>query len=98
MNYIAYHKHSTKYLCNHPKVKTKKTSFATYGAAKAGITREAKRGAIDAADFLIADAEMFHKSIEKTETVTSMMSGKPVVQSVNTPWCCNPSSEMYWSC
>jgi len=97
MSYIVYHKHSTKYLCRHPKVRTDKESFASHGAAQAAITREAKRGVINPVEFLIADAETFRKSIEKTETVINMMSGKPVQQSVNTPLCCDVSSETYWS-
>ena len=35
--------------------------------------------------------------IEKTTTVKNLMSGKDVVQSVNTPHCCDVSSETYWA-
>lgn len=97
MSYIAYHKHTTVYLANHYKVRTKKKSFATYGAAQSAITREHNRGAIDRIDFLIEESEIFHKSIEKSETVINLLSGKPVVQPVNTPLCCDPSSETYHS-
>ena len=31
------------------------------------------------------------------EIVYSLMSKKPVVQPKDTPWCCNPASETYWS-
>lgn len=96
MSYIAYHKETTRYLKNHPKVKTDKTHFATEAAAKAAITREAKRGRIKAEDFTTASVEEFAK-LEKTETVKSLMGGKEVEQSVNTPLCCDPSSETYWS-
>ena len=34
---------------------------------------------------------------DEVEEVVNLMSGKTVVQSVNTPWCCNVSSETYWS-
>jgi len=97
MSYIAYNKFTTRYLTKHSGVKTKLESFASYGAAQAAITREAKRGAINPTDFLIAEAVVFHKSIELTETVNNLMTGKPVVQSVNTPRCCDVSSELYWS-
>jgi hypothetical protein len=33
----------------------------------------------------------------KYETVFNLMSGKPVVQAVGTPLCCDVSSETYWS-
>lgn len=95
MSYVAYHKETTRYLRNHPKVKTDQTHFASAGAAKAAITREAKRGAIKAEDFMVEDAKIFHELIEKTETVKNILSGKDVIQSVNTPLCCDPSSETY---
>lgn len=96
MSYIAYHKETTRYLSNHKGVKTHKEHFESAGAAKSAITREAKRGAIKAEDFAVLESSEFAK-IEKTETVKSLMGGKEVVQSVNTPWCCNPASETYWS-
>jgi hypothetical protein len=96
MNYIAYHKDTTVYMRNHRGVKTKHTHFASAAAAKAAITREAKRGAIVADDFRVADAQSFI-IIEKTVTVKNLMTGKDVVQPVNTPRCCDVSSEAYWS-
>lgn len=32
-----------------------------------------------------------------TITVKNLMSGKPVTIDADTPWCCNPASEAYWS-
>jgi hypothetical protein len=96
MRYVAYHKDTTRYLCNHPGVKTDKEAFESQGAAKAAITREAKRGAINAADFLVANNVEFFTSIEKTETVKNIMSGKDVEQRVNTPFTSSVASETYW--
>jgi len=96
MGYRAYHKDTTRYLAYHPGVKTNVEYFATAAAAKAAITREHKRGAICASNFDVASVEDFAK-IEKTTTVKNLMSGKDVVQSVNTPRACDPSSELYWS-
>jgi len=31
------------------------------------------------------------------KTVKSLMSGKDVRIDTDTPWCCNPASETYWS-
>ena len=30
-------------------------------------------------------------------TVKNLMTGKPVEIDADTPWCCNPASETYWS-
>lgn len=97
MTFVAYHKDTTRYLCNHKETKTDKTSFASEAAAKAAITREANRGAINADDFLVADKETFHKSIEKDVVVTNLMTKQPTTIKANTPWCCNPASETYHS-
>lgn len=96
MGYRAYHKETTRYLALHRGVKTNLEWFASAAAAKSAITREAKRGAIKAEDFAVASVEDFAK-IEKTVTVQNLMSGKDVVQSINTPRACDPSSELYWS-
>lgn len=39
----------------------------------------------------------FKKNAKKTKIVTSLMSGKLCRIPVNTPLCCDPSSETYWS-
>ena len=70
--------------------------FATESAAKAAATRLAKAGKLVLEDHCVMDSTEFTK-IEKTETVINLMSGKEVVQSVNTPRCCDVSSESYWS-
>jgi hypothetical protein len=97
MTHVAYHKESTRLLCNclngvyvH--------DYKTEAAAKAAITRACNRTMkADVNDYAVAEIEHFYKRIEKKETVRNLMSGKPVVQSVNTPRCCDPSSELYWS-
>jgi hypothetical protein len=33
----------------------------------------------------------------KTKVVKNLMSGKEVEIAEDTPWCCNPASETYWS-
>lgn len=96
MGYRAYHKETTRYLANHPKVKTNLENFASAAAAKSAITREAKRGVINANDFAVASIDDFAK-IEKMVTVKNLMSGTDVTHSVNTPLHCDPSSETYWS-
>jgi hypothetical protein len=96
MSYVAYHKDTTRYLRNHPKVKTDRIIFANPGAAKAAITREARAGHINKDDFLVAPNVEFYTNIEKSVTVTNPMSGKDVIERTNTPWACSVRSDAYW--
>jgi len=80
-------------------------SYSTMAAAKAALTRMSKRYRADLLDSVndpvfrygIAEADYFHKSIEKSRKTSNMMSGKPMVEPVNTPNYMSPSSEAYWS-
>ncbi len=80
-------------------------SYKTMAAAKAALTRMSKRYRADLLEtvndpqfrYAIAEAEYFHKSIEKSRTTSNMMSGVPIVEPVNTPNYMSPSSEAYWS-
>ena len=80
-------------------------SYKTMAAAKAALTRMSKRYRADLLDsvndpqyrYAIAEADYFHKSIEKSRKTSNMMSGKPIVEPVNTPNYMSPSSEAYWS-
>ena len=71
--------------------------FATESAAKSALTRAVNKGKAVREEYSIADARTFFDTIEKKETVKNLMSGRDVEQSVNTPLCCDPSSETYWS-
>jgi hypothetical protein len=93
MSFVIYHKETTVLLggfMNHKE-------YATRGTARAARNRLAKAGKIVKSHYKIADATKFFTTIEKKETVHNLMTGKPVVQSVNTPRCCDPSSELYWT-
>ena len=79
-------------------------SYKTMAAAKAGLTRIKKAENLlptdpNYADFRygIAEAEYFHKTIEKTRTRKNMMSGLDFTETVNTPGYMSPASESYWS-
>lgn len=97
IQHTVYHKDTTRTLARHPNVKTDLEHFASLAAAKSALTREVKRGAVKREDFLIAPSNVFWNEIEKTETVKNLMTGKDVVQGVNTPFCCKPNTETYWS-
>lgn len=85
--------------------------YKTRAAAQAAITRAHKQytktnlyvpgSNAHEADPLfmwaMADAQYFHMFIEKRVTKRNLMSGEEFTQTVNTPLCCDPSSETYWS-
>ena len=93
MAYVVYNKETTKTM----QAKAYgKDYYATEASAKAFLTRMVKMG-YRREDFAVAEINEFRANIEKYETVTNLMSGKLVRQSVNTPRCCDVSSETYWS-
>ena len=80
-------------------------AYKTMPAAQAALTRMSKRYRADLLESVndpvyrygIAEANYFHKTIEKSRTVKNMMNGAPIVESVNTPGYMSPRSEAYWS-
>ena len=95
MSYVVYHKETTRYLIT--KGRWWKYSYETPGAAKAALTRAVKKGLVKREDYDVMEEDHFHKCVEKFETKHNLLSGKPFLQPVNTPLCCDPSSETYWS-
>ena len=95
MSYVIFETETTRLFRVFRQGYWQNASYADQGAAKAAMTRLTKAGKIDPSKHTIMEHSEF-KKIEKTETVISLMSGQPVVQSVNTPLCCDPSSETYW--
>ncbi len=82
--------------------------YKTLAAAKAALTRFntqwAKTWGVlgnepDAPYFTCAIAEVnyYYENIEQEVERINMMSGCKYMESVNTPLCCSPSSETYWS-
>lgn len=55
------------------------------------------KAGLDKSKWAIADTKTFHQKIEKQVTRKNLMSGKDFTQPINTPLCCDPSSETYWS-
>lgn len=80
-------------------------AYKTMPAAQAALTRMSKRYRADLLETVndpqqrygVAEANYFHTTIEKSRTVKNIMNGAPVVETVNTPYYCSPSSETYWS-
>lgn len=71
--------------------------YATERAAKAGLTRSVKAGKAVREQYAIADTKTFHETIEKKVTRVNLLSGKEFEIPINTPMCCDPSTETYWS-
>jgi hypothetical protein len=83
-------------------------SYKTMPAAKAALTRMSKRYRADLLETVndpmfrygIAEAEYFHKSIEKSvkrKTLDIGYGSKEYMETVNTPNYMSPASETYWS-
>ena len=96
MSYVIFEKSTTKLVRIFRNGYWQDAVFKTEAAARAGFTRLRKAGKVHPMYFDILPADEFYK-IEKTETRINLLSGKPFTQRVNTPACCDPSSETYWS-
>ena len=80
-------------------------SYKTMAAAKAGLTRICKAEGLLKTDpnyaeyrYAIAEADLFHKLIEKQVRRKSLMDEtKEFMEPINTPSYMSPSSESYWS-
>jgi hypothetical protein len=101
MAYVVYEKESTRRI-DGINGGPDKSSFETEGAAKAARTRFLKKQAVYTADdILIAESTKFYAEIEKMITHKGIIPGTgqyaETPLKANTPWCCNPHSETYWS-
>lgn len=70
-------------------------NFKTERAAKAAMTRFS----LSTDEYAIADKGEFHKHIEKRVIKKNLLNdqGGHFSDGVNTPACCDPSTETYWS-
>lgn len=94
MSYVVYNVETTQTV---NEKRWGRETFKTEAAAKAARTRMIKRLKMPADSLAIADVALYTKHIAKTVTRTNLMTGKTYQESVNTPLCCSPSSETYWS-
>jgi hypothetical protein len=67
--------------------------YKTRGAAQAAMTR----GGLSAAEYAIAPTDEFFAKIEKKVTKRNLIGGGEFEIGVNTPACCDPSTETYHS-
>ena len=94
MAYVVYNIQSTQTV---NEKRWGRETFKTEAAAKAARTRMIKRQKYDGAQLAVAEVAFYTKNIAGTVTRTNLMTGKDYQESVNTPMCCSPSSETYWS-
>ena len=93
--FVAFHKTTTRFLRVWRQGYWQDARYETQAGCTRAINAAAKRGDIKASDYSILPYSEFQK-LEKTVTVKNLMTGADVVQSVNTPRSCDPSSELYW--
>ena len=85
MDYVVYHKASTQIL----------KIFNTASSAKRSATCM-NRNAGDVY-YTYADRETYNQRVVTKRVVKNLLTGEMVEIDSNTPWCCDPSSESYWS-
>jgi hypothetical protein len=69
-------------------------SYKTESAAEACRTRLVKKRGYHYCELAVCLLDQLPR---RTRTVTNLMSGRQVEIDVNTPHCCDPSTETYWS-
>ena len=95
MSYVIYSVDSTRLYINDAYGGYQE--YTTERSANSALTRMARTRNLNRDDYAIAETSHYFAYIERMVTVKNLMSGKDVVQSVNTPTCCDPSKETYWS-
>lgn len=71
-----------------------------YFKTKAGAKRSATCSNRNAGKFVynfVEESWFLLKYPVGTKVVKNLMTGEDVVIAEDTPWCCNPASETYWS-
>ena len=98
MSYIVYEKESTKRI-DRLKGGPEKEFFATYTGAMTARQRFLEAQLVYGEDdILVAPSDEFYSKIEKDITGVSAQDGKTsVTVKANTPYCCDPRFEKYWS-
>jgi len=97
--WVVYHKDTTALVVNQ--------LYYGIGAAKAAVTRMQKKYLKDNGimvsndgplfDYGIADRDYYQTNIVKMVTRKNLMTGLEYQEDINTPLCCSPASETYWS-
>lgn len=68
--------------------------YKTEAAAEACRTRLVRKQGYQYCELAVTTQELLPK---RTRKVRNLMTGKEIEIDVNTPYCCDPSTERYWS-
>lgn len=83
--FVVYHIKSTVYV----------KSFDLESAAKRSTTcMNRNAGSVE---YAYASAEAYQNTVVKMKKVKNLMTGDEIEIPSNTPYCCDPSTETYWS-
>jgi hypothetical protein len=85
MSFVVYHRKSTQLI----KV------FALESAAKRSKTCMNRNAGSD--EYAYTFEDIYYGDVVTTKKVRNLMSGEEIEILSNTPHCCDPSSETYWS-
>ena len=85
MPYVVYHKQTTQMI---------KMFNLESGAKRSATCMNRNAGK---ATYAYADDQEYYKNLVGIRRVKNLMTGKEVEIASNTPLCCDPSSETFWS-
>jgi hypothetical protein len=85
MSFVVYHRKSTQMI----------KTFATESAAKRSKTCMNRNAGSD--EYAYTFADIYYKDVVTIKKIRNLMTGKEIEIPSNTPLCCDPSSETYWS-
>lgn len=71
-------------------------AFKTMSAGKAHLTRMSKMG-YNEAEYDVVASHIYDAFLTRTVTRVNLVTGEEYQEDVNTPRCCSPASEVYWS-
>jgi|APFre7841882654_1041346.scaffolds.fasta_scaffold307765_1 hypothetical protein len=72
------------------------TNYNTIGGAKRAISRAINRGTVEYGHFVIKTLADYTDSVPVV-TRYNLMTGEPFQIRADSPACCDPSTETYWS-
>ena len=89
MSYVVYNTETTR--------KLNSKYYATKAAAKAALTRAAKKdNTLIVSEYAVAETSEFYNNIEGMVERTNLLTGENYMERANTPNSCSPASESYW--
>ena len=85
MAFVVYHRKSTQVI----------KMFNTHSGAKRSMTCMNRNANSD--EYAVAEEDYYAKNIVWRKKVKNLMTGEEIEIPSNTPRCCDPSSELYWT-